>query len=130
MGFINRIIDWVTTPYTIYLIIKDPSIPRSVKIRAAVGLAVILAYVVSPFDITPDFIPLAGWLDDLIVVPIGFALLRKITTGIDIVEKRTRAQRSVKKILYLAILSLAVAVLLSLAWLGLIIYFIVRLITH
>jgi uncharacterized membrane protein YkvA (DUF1232 family) len=130
MGFINRIIDWVTTPYTIYLIIKDPAIPRSVKLSAGIGLAVIFAYVISPFDIIPDFIPLAGWLDDLIIVPLGFALLRKITPGIDIVEKRNRAQRTVKKILYLAILSLAVAVLLSLAWLALIIYFIVRLITH
>jgi uncharacterized membrane protein YkvA (DUF1232 family) len=130
MGFINRIIDWVTTPYTIYLIIKDPSIPRSVKIRAAVGLAVILAYVVSPFDIIPDVIPLAGWLDDLIIVPLGFTLLRKITPGIDIVEKRTRAQRSVRRIVYLAVFSLAVAVLLSFAWLGLIIYFIIRLITR
>jgi uncharacterized membrane protein YkvA (DUF1232 family) len=129
MGFINRIIDWVTTPYTIFLIIKDPAIPRAVKIRAAVGLAVIFAYAVSPFDIIPDVVPLAGWLDDLIIVPLGFALLRIITPGINIVEKRTRAQRSVKKILYLAIISLAVAVLLSLAWLGLVIYFIVKLIT-
>jgi uncharacterized membrane protein YkvA (DUF1232 family) len=130
MGFINRIIDWVTTPYTIYLIIKDPTIPRAVKIRAGVGLAVIFAYAVSPFDIIPDVVPLAGWLDDLIIVPLGFVLLRKITPGIDIVEKKSKAQRSVRRIVYLAVFSLAAAVLLSLAWLGLIIYFIVRLITH
>jgi uncharacterized membrane protein YkvA (DUF1232 family) len=130
MGFINRIIDWVTTPYTIFLIIKDPAIPRVVKIRAAVGLAVILAYVISPFDIIPDVIPLAGWLDDLIIVPLWFALLRKITPGIDVVEKKSKAQRSVRRIVYLAVFSLAVAILLSLAWLGLIIYFIVRLITR
>jgi uncharacterized membrane protein YkvA (DUF1232 family) len=130
MSFINRIIDWVTTPYTIYLIIKDPAIPRVVKIRAGVGLIMILAYVVSPFDIIPDVIPLAGWLDDLIIVPLGFALLRKFTPGIDIVEKHNRAHRSVKRIIYWAVFSLAVVVLLSLAWLGLIIYFIVRLITR
>jgi uncharacterized membrane protein YkvA (DUF1232 family) len=70
MRFISQITDWLTTPYTIYLVLKDPAIPRSVKWRAVIGLAVILAYVISPFDIIPDFIPFAGWLDDIIVVPL------------------------------------------------------------
>jgi uncharacterized membrane protein YkvA (DUF1232 family) len=129
MSFISRIVDWVTTPYTIFLIFKDPAIPRSVKIRVVIGLAVILAYVVSPVDVIPDVIPLSGWLDDLIVVPLGFALLRIITPGIDVVAVKSRAQAGVKKILFWMIFSLAVAVLLGLAWLGLLIYFIVKLIT-
>jgi len=129
MRIISQITDWVTTPYTIFLIIKDPAIPRSVKIRAVIGLAVILAYIISPIDIIPDVIPLAGWLDDLIVVPLGLALVRIFTPGIDVVGKRARAQASVKRILLLTILSLAAAVLLGLFWLGLIVYFIVRLIT-
>jgi uncharacterized membrane protein YkvA (DUF1232 family) len=129
MRFISQITDWVTTPYTIYLVLKDPAISRSVKWRAVIGLAVILAYVVSPFDIIPDFIPFAGWLDDIIVVPLGLALIRVFTPGIDIVGKRARAQTSVKRIILWTIFSLAVAVLLGLAWLGLLIYFIVRLIS-
>jgi uncharacterized membrane protein YkvA (DUF1232 family) len=129
MGIISQITDWVTTPYTIYLVIKDPVIPRSVKIRAVIGLAVILAYVISPIDIIPDFIPFAGWLDDLIVVPLGLALVKICTPGFDVVGKRARAQASVKRIILWTIFSLAVVILLGLAWLGLIIYVIVRLIT-
>jgi uncharacterized membrane protein YkvA (DUF1232 family) len=129
MGIISQITDWVTTPYTIYLVFKDPAIPRSVKWRAGIGLAVIFAYVISPVDIIPDFIPFAGWLDDIIIVPLGLALVRKFTPGFDIVGKRARAQASVKRIILWTIFSLVVAVLLGLAWLGLMIYFIVRLIT-
>ena len=128
MRIISQIADWITTPYTIYLILKDPAISRSVKLRAVIGLALIFAYIISPMDIIPDFIPVAGWLDDLVVVPLGLALVRKITPGIDVVEKRDRAQASVRRILLWTMLSLVVAILLGLLWLGLLIYIIVRLI--
>jgi uncharacterized membrane protein YkvA (DUF1232 family) len=123
---INRIVDWVTTPYTIFLILKDPAISWSVKLRAVIGLVIIFAYVISPIDLIPDFIPLAGWLDDLIIVPLGFALVRLITPGIDIVEKRNRAQASVKWVIFWSIFSVTVVILLGLAWLGLLVYLIIR----
>ena len=128
MRIISKIADWVTTPYTIYLILKDPTISRSVKLRAAIGLALIFAYIISPIDIIPDFIPASGWLDDLVIVPLGLALVRKITPSIDVVEKRYRAQASVRRILLWTMLSLVVAILLGLLWVGLLIYIIVRLI--
>ena len=120
---------WFTTPYTIYLILKDPAISRSVKLRAVIGLVLIFAYIISPIDIIPDFIPFAGWLDDLIVVPLGLALVRKITPGFEVVEKRNRAQSTVRRILLWTSLSLVVVILLGLLWLGLLVYIIVRLIT-
>jgi uncharacterized membrane protein YkvA (DUF1232 family) len=123
---INRIVDWVTTPYTIFLILKDPAISWSVKLRAVIGLVIIFAYVISPIDLIPDFIPLAGWLDDLIIVPLGVALVRVITPGIDIVEKRNRAQASVKWVIFWSIFSVTVVFLLGLAWLGLLVYLIIR----
>ena len=129
MRIISRIADWVSTPYTIYLILKDQAISRSVKLRAVIGLALIFAYIISPIDIIPDFIPIAGWLDDLVVVTLGLALVREITPGVDVVEKRERAQASVRRILLWTMLSLMVAILLGLLWLGLLIYIIVRLIT-
>ena len=129
MRIVSKIADWVTTPYTIYLILKDPTISRSVKLRAAIGLALIFAYIISPIDIIPDFIPAAGWLDDLVIVPLGLALVRKLTPGIDVVEKRYRAQASVRRILLWTIFSFVVATLLGLLWIGFLIYIIVRLIT-
>ena len=129
MRIISQIADWVATPYTIYLILKDPAITRSVKLRTVIGPALIFAYVISPIDIIPDFIPISGWLDDLVVIPLGLALVRKLTPGVDVVEKRDRAQASVRRILLWTVLSLVVAILLGLLWLGLLIYIIVRLIT-
>ena len=127
MRIISQITDWVTTPYTIYLILKDPAISRSVKLRAVIGLALIFAYIISPIDIVPDFIPMSGWLDDLVVVPLGLAIMRKIIPSINVLERRDRAQSSVRRILLLTMLSLVIAVLLGVLWLGLLIYIIVRL---
>jgi uncharacterized membrane protein YkvA (DUF1232 family) len=129
MRFISNIVDWISTPYTIFLVLKDVSIPRTTKLRAGIGMAIIFAYVISPIDLIPDFIPFAGWLDDLIVVPLGFALLRKFTPGFNIVEKRNKAQKRVKRILFWTIFAVLGAILLFLAALGLLIYFIIRLIT-
>jgi uncharacterized membrane protein YkvA (DUF1232 family) len=129
MRIISTIVDWVSTPYTIYLILKDPTVSRSIKLRSIIGLILIFAYAISPIDIIPDVIPFAGWLDDLIMIPLGLALLRVITPGIDIIEKKNRAQSSVKRILFWIIFSLVVAILFGLAWLGLLIYVIVKLTT-
>jgi Protein of unknown function (DUF1232) len=129
MNIISRITDWVSTPYTILLVLGDPSISRSAKLRAIIGLILIFAYVISPIDILPDFIPLSGWLDDMVVVPLGFALMRKFIPDIGITEKMYSAQTSIRKALPWIIAALVVAVILGLTWLGLLIYIIVRLIT-
>jgi uncharacterized membrane protein YkvA (DUF1232 family) len=127
MRIVSRIVDWVTTPYTIYLILKDPAISRAVKLRAAIGLAVVFIYVVSPIDLVPDFIPLSGWLDDLVIVPLGLAVLRKITPGFNVVNARARAEAGVRRLLFWTVLALVVAVMGALLWLGLLVYLIVRL---
>jgi uncharacterized membrane protein YkvA (DUF1232 family) len=130
MGIISTITDWVATPYTIYLVLKDPAVSRGVKARAVIGLVLIFAYIVSPIDIIPDYIPLAGWLDDIVVVPLGLALVRIVTPGIDIVKTRARAHASVRRILLWTFFSLLTTILLGLLWFGLMVYFIVRLITN
>ncbi len=48
--------------------IRDPRTPWTAKL---LGIAVV-AYAVSPIDLIPDFIPLLGYLDDLILLPLGF----------------------------------------------------------
>lgn len=54
---------------------RHPETPRSAK---AVAFAV-LAYAVSPIDLIPDFIPVLGQLDDLILLPLGVALAVRLT---------------------------------------------------
>ncbi|QYC41945.1 hypothetical protein Nocox_21705 [Nonomuraea coxensis DSM 45129] len=49
----------------------DPTLPRGVRVR----LALLLAYLVLPFDLVPDFIPVLGYADDAIIV---IAVLRSV----------------------------------------------------
>ena len=58
---------------------------------ARVFVALIVAYAISPIDLIPDFIPVFGYLDDLILIPLGFIVAsRMIPAGIWI-ECRTRS---------------------------------------
>ena len=59
----------------LWKLFKHPHTPKAPK---WVALAV-LAYAVSPIDLIPDFIPVLGLLDDLLLVPLGVALVIKLT---------------------------------------------------
>ena len=61
--------------YVVYLAARHPATPWYVKALAAV----IVAYAFSPIDLVPDFIPVLGYLDDVILIPLGIALLLKLT---------------------------------------------------
>jgi uncharacterized membrane protein YkvA (DUF1232 family) len=58
----------------LYLAARDPRTPRAAKVI----VAGIVAYALSPIDLIPDFIPVLGCLDDLIVLPLGIYLALKI----------------------------------------------------
>ena len=55
---------------TLYIACKRPDVPWYAK---AVAVAVV-AYALSPIDLIPDFIPVLGYLDDLLLLPLGIAL--------------------------------------------------------
>jgi uncharacterized membrane protein YkvA (DUF1232 family) len=54
----------------VWLAARDPRTPWYTKVVAA-GVA---AYALSPIDLIPDFVPVLGYLDDLIIVPLGILL--------------------------------------------------------
>lgn len=56
--------------YAIYLAYKDPRVPLYARIFAAC----VVGYAFSPIDLIPDPIPILGYLDDLVLVPLGVAL--------------------------------------------------------
>ena len=57
--------------YAVYLAARSPDTPWYVKALALV----VAAYAFSPIDLIPDFIPVLGYLDDLILVPLGIWLV-------------------------------------------------------
>jgi uncharacterized membrane protein YkvA (DUF1232 family) len=59
----------------LWKLFKHPQTPLSAKIVAIL----VVAYAVSPIDLVPDFIPVIGQLDDLVLVPLGVALVVKLT---------------------------------------------------
>ncbi len=75
-----------------YFAAQDPRTPWYAK---ALALAVV-AYLVSPIDLIPDFIPVLGQLDDLIIVPLGIALVSRLIPVVVMEESRLKATHSVR----------------------------------
>jgi uncharacterized membrane protein YkvA (DUF1232 family) len=74
--------------YTIYVAYKDPRVPWYAKAFAAC----IVAYAFSPIDLIPDFIPILGYLDDIVLIPLGIALVLKMIPKAVIKECEEKAQ--------------------------------------
>jgi len=79
--------------YALYLAARDPRTPWYAK---ALALCVV-GYALSPLDLIPDFVPVIGYLDDLILVPLGIALVLRLTpTGV-LAESRALAQQALEQ---------------------------------
>lgn len=71
----------------LYLALRDPRVPWYVKLLAGA----VVAYALSPIDLVPDFIPVLGWLDDVVLVGLGLWLaLRLMPQGL-LAEYRDKA---------------------------------------
>ena len=68
--------------HAVYLAARDPHTPWYAK---ALAFAV-AAYALSPIDLIPDFIPVLGYVDDLLIVPLGIALVIRLIPA-DVMEK-------------------------------------------
>ncbi len=75
--------------YALYLALREPSVPWYAK--AVIGLVV--GYALSPIDLIPDFIPLLGYLDDLVLIPAGIGLALKLVPAATMERCRERAER-------------------------------------
>jgi uncharacterized membrane protein YkvA (DUF1232 family) len=74
--------------YALYLALRDPRVPWFAKaILGAVAL-----YAISPIDLIPDFIPVLGLLDDLVIIPLGIALAARLIPR-DIMDEHRRSAR-------------------------------------
>jgi len=71
----------------LWLAARDPRTPWYAKAVAAS----VAAYALSPIDLIPDFVPVLGYIDDLIIVPLGIMLAIKLIPGALMVEFRQEA---------------------------------------
>lgn len=78
--------------YSLYLAARDPRTPWYAKLL----VAGIVAYALSPIDLIPDFIPVLGYLDDLVLIPLGIILALKLIPPQIMAECRTRAQATIR----------------------------------
>ncbi len=79
--------------YALYLAYRDPRVPWHAKAFAAC----IVAYAFSPIDLIPDFIPIVGHLDDLVLIPLGILVARRMIPPEVLAECRERAQDMVQR---------------------------------
>jgi uncharacterized membrane protein YkvA (DUF1232 family) len=73
--------------FALYLAARDPRTPWYAKLV----VAGIVAYAFSPIDLIPDFVPVLGYLDDLVLIPAGIALAIKLVPDQVLMECRARA---------------------------------------
>jgi len=78
--------------YGLYLAARDPRVPWYAKLL----VAGIVAYALSPIDLIPDFIPVLGYLDDLVLIPLGILLALKLIPPQIMAECRARAQAAMQ----------------------------------
>jgi len=75
--------------YALYLAYKDPRVSWYKK----AFLILIIAYAINPLDLIPDFIPILGYLDDLIIIPLGIYLALKMIPKEVIAECSEKAKQ-------------------------------------
>lgn len=73
--------------YALYMAYKDPRVPWYAK----AFIACIVGYALSPVDLIPDFIPVLGYLDDIVLLPIGIWVALKMIPPAVLAECRQQA---------------------------------------
>jgi uncharacterized membrane protein YkvA (DUF1232 family) len=104
--------------HAIYLAARDPRVPWYAK---ALALCV-AGYALSPIDLIPDFIPVLGYLDDLVIVPLGIVAVVKLIPPDIMAEHRAAAalaaERPVSRAAALVIACIWAVAVALMAWLA------------
>jgi uncharacterized membrane protein YkvA (DUF1232 family) len=106
--------------YALYLAMRDNRTPWYARALAGV----VVAYACSPIDLIPDFIPVLGYLDDLLITPLGLWLAIRLVPRQVMAEARTQAQAHPEQVQSLGRAGLVLTVtawllfLAGMLWLG------------
>jgi uncharacterized membrane protein YkvA (DUF1232 family) len=104
--------------HAVYLAAGDPRVPWYAKLLAAA----VAGYALSPIDLIPDFIPVLGYADDLVIVPLGIWMVVSLIPPEVMAECRARAdaaaQRPRSATAAAAIIAIWLGAALMLGWIG------------
>nr|WP_281421525.1 DUF1232 domain-containing protein [Thermus brevis] len=99
--------------------LHHPRLPWHARLLASL----VVAYALSPVDLIPDFVPILGHLDDLVLIPLGVALVLRLIPEEILREAREKAEKldSLPQSRLAAAVILALSLVLAgyLAWVGL-----------
>jgi uncharacterized membrane protein YkvA (DUF1232 family) len=102
--------------YALYLAYKDPRVPWYARVFAAV----VVGYAFSPLDLIPDPIPVLGYLDDLILIPLGIALAIRMIPPPILAECREEAREAkdgpVSKVAAVVVIAVWIALAALAVW--------------
>lgn len=79
--------------HAVYLASRDPRVPWYAKVLAVA----VAGYALSPIDLIPDFIPVLGYLDDIIIVPLGIMLVLRLIPQEIMAEHRDLAAAALER---------------------------------
>lgn len=96
----------------IYYAARDPRVPFFVRVLAIL----VAAYALSPIDLIPDFIPIIGLLDDIIIIPAGLALIMRLTPPSVMESARLQAQEAAEKPVSYSAAVIIITIWLVLLW--------------
>ena len=74
--------------FALYLACRHPRVPWYAKVLALI----VVGYALSPIDLIPDFIPILGYLDDMVLIPLGIMLVIRLIPAEVLAECRGKAE--------------------------------------
>jgi uncharacterized membrane protein YkvA (DUF1232 family) len=108
--------------YALYLAYQDPRVPWFAK----VFVACVVGYAFSPIDLIPDFIPIIGYLDDLVLIPLGIKLALSMIPENVMNENRVKAMETLGQGKPVSWVAMIVIILIWISLAVLIVTFIAR----
>jgi uncharacterized membrane protein YkvA (DUF1232 family) len=121
VSFVERLKRWArrlkVEVHALYLAYRDPRVPWYARVFAAV----VVGYAFSPIDLIPDPIPVLGYLDDLVLIPLGVALAIRMIPPQVLAECREEARettdRPVSRVAAVVVVAIWIALAALAVWL-------------
>ena len=108
--------------FTLYLACRHPRVPWYAKALALL----VVGYALSPIDLIPDFIPVLGYLDDLVLIPLGIMLVIRMIPAEVLAECRQKSEAIVGRSTRVGKIAAAVIILIWTLSAALTVWFIIR----